>query len=564
MGSEAARSNLAFGRLVIEVLRKSGVEHFVVSPGSRSTPLAVAAAECGAYSVHADERSAAFYALGRSKVTRVPVAFICTSGSALGHALPAVMEAYESGLPLMVLSADRPLELQHCHAGQTLDQVKVYGTYARFFAQLPLPACRVGLARQVRELCCRAVEASMAESCGPVHLNCPFREPFFCDSGEWLVPEEVLSGLSPVQPVRSVGNPIGQLPERTLLLAGARAGRENPAELGALLEFLRAGKVPVLADGCNPLRHLRDMGIPVIAHYDRLARNELRWASLAPEALLLWGEPPISKVLRQRLEAMDLPVHHFGSGKRGLNPFHGRYQWHGNDVAAVLSGLSPKSTAYAQQWAKADADAESGLQTYFAASHSFFEGDVHRSLIDELGVGTLVLYANSLSIRDAEWFVPTGKTDWEPFSQRGANGIDGTVSMARGIVEAAGRPGVLVIGDLALIHDSNGLLQAARTRPGLLIVMINNSGGGIFELLPAAKHVEQFESLYGTPQSVDFRCLAHAHGVQYKRAESRDELVSVLREYEPDGLTLLEVIIDRKASADCHRESLKLLISSRA
>lgn len=559
--SEAARSNLAFGRLMIEVLRKSGVEHFVVSPGSRSTPLAVAAAECGAYSVHADERSAAFYALGRCKVTRAPVAFICTSGSALGHAFPAVMEASESGLPLLILSADRPLELQHCHAGQTLDQIKVYGSYARFFAQLPLPACSAGLARQVRELCRRAVEASMAAACGPVHLNCPFREPFFCDSGEWLVPEEVLSGLSPVKPVQSVGKPIGQLPERTLLLAGARAGREHPAELGALLDFLRAGHVPVLADGCNPLRHLRDNGVPVIAHYDRLARDESRWALLAPEALLLWGEPPISKVLRQRLEAMDLPVHHFGSGRPGLNPFHGRYQWHGNDVGSVLSGLAQKNTAFAQTWAKADAEAESGLQTYFAASHSFFEGDVHRILSEELGSGMPVLYANSLSIRDAEWFVPAGKTDWEPFSQRGANGIDGTVSMARGIVEAAGQPGVLVIGDLALIHDSNGLLQAARTRPGLLIVLINNSGGGIFELLPAAKQVAQFESLYGTPQSVDFRYLAQAHGVRYKRAESHDALVNALREYESNGLTLLEVIIDRKASADCHRQSLKLLNS---
>jgi 2-succinyl-5-enolpyruvyl-6-hydroxy-3-cyclohexene-1-carboxylate synthase len=555
---EAGRANEAFGELVVRVLQRSGVAHFVVSPGSRSTPLAVAASRLASVTVIPDERSATFYALGRVKASGAPVAFICTSGSAAAHAFPAVIEASESGLPLIILSADRPPELQHCHAGQTIDQLKLFGGYARFFAQLPVPQADLRLARQVREILRRAVEAAFGAPAGPVQVNCPFREPFFSNS-PWSLPESLWEGLGPVQRSPRGGRTLAKLPERTVLLAGPRAGREEPEEWAALVAFLQRTGVPVLADGCNPLRHARVDGLTLISHYDRLARCDDLWDGLAPEAALVWGEPPTSKVLRERLHALDLPLYQIGSGKRGMNPFQGRMVDMGVSLADTVNELQVEPGAYGRAWANRDVAMEAALQVCLAENAVFFEGTVHRVLSDAIGPGSPVVFANSLAIRDAEWFVPAGKTGWAPYCQRGANGIDGTLSLARGVVEVSGIPGVLVIGDLAFLHDSNGLLHAARSEVGLLIVLINNNGGGIFELLPAAREVADFEALYATPQTVDFANLARAHGVRYQRAVDESSLKEALNGWTGSGLTLLEVMVDRKASAEQHRACLSQL-----
>jgi 2-succinyl-5-enolpyruvyl-6-hydroxy-3-cyclohexene-1-carboxylate synthase len=558
MCNEASQANPAFGALIIEVLRACGVSHFVVSPGSRSTPLTVAAAESGLITVIPDERSAAFYALGRIKVSRRPVAFICTSGSAPAHALPAVIEAAETALPLIILSADRPPELQHCHAGQTIDQVKLFGEYVRFFAQLPMPQCSDLLARQVREICSRALEAALGFPAGPIHLNCPFREPFFHQGTSWK-PKVSIERIAPIQPVCALRMRLDTLPSKTLLLAGPRAGRENPSEWAAIAKFAQRTQLPVLADGCNPFRHADLPDCNVIAHYDRMVRNPALWNDLVPEAVVQWGEPPTSKILRQQLQGLDLPVYHVGSGKPGMNPLHGQYTWLGDDVHACLGDAQVDATQFGEDWARADALTENALQQFRSNEVSFYEGDVHRILGMELIGSYPVIFANSLTIRGAEWFLPKGESGWEPFSQRGANGIDGTVSLARGIVEAAGQAGVLIVGDLALLHDSNGLLDAMRTQEGLLIIAINNQGGGIFELLPAARQVGAFETLFATPQSVDLEALAKVHGMDYFRAEDADSLRSGLSKWKRTGLTLLEVCIDRKISANLHRSSLNIV-----
>lgn len=554
--AEAGQANSAFGRLIIETLRRSGVAHFVLSPGSRSTPLAVAASATGSLTVIPDERSASFYALGRVKASGVPAAFICTSGSAVAHAFPAVIEAAESGLPLLVLSADRPPELQHCHAGQTIEQLKLFGSYARFFAQLPVPQCDERLARQTREILRRAVSASLGSPGGPVHLNCPFREPFFSRQ-PWALPEGLLEGMAPLSAAPRRGVAVPDLPAKTLLLAGPRPQREDPREWAALLDFLQRTRLPVLADGCNPLRHVTEVGLNIIAQYDRIARSDALWSGLEPEAVLLWGEPPTSKVLRERLQALDLTIYPVGSGRADMNPFHGRLM-PPVDVLA-LSDQGPLGSAFGEGWAAREATMESALEAHFAQEAAFFEGSVHRILAEETPTGTPVVFANSLAIRDAEWFLPAGRTGWEPYSQRGANGIDGTVSLARGIVEARGRPGVLVIGDIALLHDANGLLHAARTGPGLLILMINNGGGGIFELLPAAHEVVEFEALFATPQMVRFADLAKAHDIPHSRVDDAASLRAALRQWPRAGLTLLEVRVDRKVSAAAHRASLSRL-----
>lgn len=557
-GITAGRVNEPFGRLVVEALARLGVGHFVVSPGSRSTPLALAAAEGEErVTVILDERSAGFHALGRIKATRRPVALICTSGSAGAHYYPAVIEAREAGLPLVVVTADRPSELHHCHAGQTVDQAKLFGTYPLFYAHLPLPEADPLLMRQVREICRRAVESALGSPSGPVHINCPFREPFFAgnDAEPYRPDPRLLDGLDAVGRAFSFREPLPRLPERTLILAGPRPWRDSAEEREAVLEFARRSGFPVLADGSNPLRYRSGMGARILIHYDRIVRNEAAWNSLAPEAVLLWGEPPTSKVLRQRLAGLDVRAWQVGGGKPGMNPFHGRMEWLGDDPQ-IFNRLTFESGSYAETWEQRDTVCEERLAAAMSEPHALFEGDIHRVLGNCLAPGTPLVLASSLAIRDAEWFLPARAELLEPYCQRGANGIDGTVSLARGIAAGGGRPVVLVAGDLAFLHDTGGLAGAGSDDPGLLVVLVNNSGGGIFEFLPVAEHSPAFEQLFATPQPVDFKGLVAAHGGRHVAIPGTDALEALVTDWDGRGLVVAEVRVDRKASREWHRRML--------
>jgi 2-succinyl-5-enolpyruvyl-6-hydroxy-3-cyclohexene-1-carboxylate synthase len=568
MGSETGgtpgEANPPFGQLVISTLYRLGVGHFIVSPGSRSTPLtlAVAGLPAGSHSVVLDERSAAFEALGRIKATGQPVAVVCTSGSAGAHYYPAVIEARESSLPLVVLTADRPPELRHCHAGQTIDQLKLFGTYPLFHAELPLPETGTLLLRQVREICRCAVESALGSPSGPVHLNCPFREPF--SPSEGTVPDldtALLDGLSPVRLVQAEPDLVPRLPERTLVLAGPRPGHDAPDELEAVLELGRRCGFPILADGCNPLRYRGDAA-PVVVHYDRIARDDALWEELRPQAVVLWGEPPTSKLLRQRLADLDLPGYLVSAGQRNLNPVHGFIAWAGSSMARFLERCEGVPSAYGQEWLRADERMEATLISVLGRDHEFFEGDVHRFLSGTLPPGAPVFYASSLAIRDAEWFMPKSSSGLRPYCQRGANGIDGTLSLARGMANALGEPAWLVTGDLAFLHDKNGLEGRFVDGAGLFVVLINNSGGGIFEFLPVAGQGEAFETFFATPQGVDIKQLVRAHGGTHAACSDLDGLGEALRSWNGSGLVVAELHVDRKLSKVLHRKHLVLDLTS--
>lgn len=552
----AGQANRPFGELVIQALQRLGVTHFVLSPGSRSTPLALAVAALGesCSTVCLDERSAAFYALGRIKASGQPAAVVCTSGSAGAQYFPAVIEAREASLPLIVLTADRPPELRQCHHGQTIDQQKLYGSYPVFYAELPVPERDSLLLRQVRELCRRAVECALGVPGGPVHLNCPFREPFFSESANGAAFDpSLIDGLRPVMRPGADTGRVAELPERTLILAGPRAFRDPQSELDALLTLAGRRGFPILTDGSNPLRYGQPADAPIVIHHDRIARNEALWQSLAPEAVILWGEPPTSKVLRQRLAALDVPGYQIGSGKPGMNPFHGRIEWGGASATAFLARVGGRRGGYVDAWTREDALIEAALAAALAQPHALFEGDIHRLLGSCLPEGVPVCFASSLAIRDAEWFMPRRESPLVPFSQRGANGIDGTLSLARGIAAGSGRPACLVTGELAFLHDANGLLGSAADKHGLLVILINNQGGGIFEFLPVAGASTDFERLFATPQQVDFKQLVEAHGGRHQSIDSLDELQWAIEVWNGSGLTVAEIAVDRKASRELHR-----------
>jgi len=566
MHERAARANLTSGQVIVHALVRLGVGRFYLSPGSRSTPLALAIGELPKenWRVCLDERSAGFQALGWSKASGGPAALVCTSGSAGSHYFPAVIEASESGVPLLVLTADRPPELRHCHAGQTIDQTHLFHRYSRHFLEMPLPEPGEVLFRQVREMCRVAVTRACGPLPGPVQVNCPFREPFFSEreaDSALCFPENLLAGLRPVTPsVETVpGDPL-PLPERTVILAGPRPGCDSAEDLEALLAFSKRLRLPVLTDGAHPLRHIPEAGETIIVHYDRLVRDAGIWEELAPEAVILWGEPPTSKVLRQRLAAADVTGYHTGFGHPPMNPFKGRILHLGSDLRAALARFGGRpNQAYLTGWAGRDRYFEGRLREELAKPHDLFEADVHRALPEFLPEGTPVVFASSLAIRDAEWFLPRSDRGLRVYSQRGANGIDGTLSMARGIVAASGRPGVLVCGDLSFIHDSNGLLSCAQDACGLLVLVINNGGGGIFDMLPVAGHAASFEDLFLTPQAVDLKVLAAAHGVTSFRVTSGGELREALQELPSRGLKVVEIMVDRKASRALHDRFLKTL-----
>jgi 2-succinyl-5-enolpyruvyl-6-hydroxy-3-cyclohexene-1-carboxylate synthase len=261
-------------------------------------------------------------------------------------------------------------------------------------------------------------------------------------------------------------------------------------------------------------------------------------------------------VLRQRLASLDVPGLLVGHGKPGINPFHGRVRWAGNSAAGFADAVRGGPGRYAQAWIDRELEAEGRLAAALAAPHPLFEGDLHRALAASLPPGAPLVFASSMAVRDADWFMPRRFEPLLPFSQRGANGIDGTVSLARGIAAGCGRGAVLVTGELAFLHDGNGLLGCADDQHGLFVLVINNGGGGIFDFLPVAGREAAFERFFATPQQADLRKRAEAHGASYLRIDDVSWLAEALAEWNGEGITVAEARVDRAASVAAHRRLL--------
>ena len=393
-------------------------------------------------------------------------------------------------------------------------------------------------------------------------MNCPFREPFLCAKGSEPF-EPGASLLDHLQPVRRTHASPGQLPdlpERTLILAGPRPWLDEASEWESLLDLSWNRSFPILVDAANPLRYHSGECPHLIIHYDRIVRDDAAWEELKPDAVVMWGEPPTSKVLRQRLADLDIRGYIVGEGKRGINPIHGRIEWAGKNVAAFVERTRGHKGHYGEPWAQQDREMEERLIKAMETPHGLFEGDIHRKLGEILPEDAPLVLASSMAVRDAEWFMPRRTAAIHPFSQRGANGIDGMLSLSRGIAAGMQQPAWLVTGDIAFLHDSNGMLGAAADRHGLMVILINNNGGGIFEFLPVAAEQAVFEPLFATPQSVDIGKLVAAHGGVHSLCTGLDALEAEVRDWNGKGLRVLEIPVDRKASRNLHREFLTLSV----
>jgi 2-succinyl-5-enolpyruvyl-6-hydroxy-3-cyclohexene-1-carboxylate synthase len=536
-------------RAFCDELARCGVRHACTSPGSRSTPIVLSLyrterIRCWS---HVDERCSGFFALGAAKASGRPVAVTCTSGTAAANLAPAVIESREARVPLIVLTADRPPELREVGAGQTIDQIKLYGTAAKWFFEVGVDRATPETLRWIRQLACRAYWTALEDRPGPVHLNFPLREPLVLEEP---LPDDTTARadghtyviVEPPDRQRAPGGGRGPHPSgRMLIVAGA--GTPEPDELASYAA--RIG-IPVLADPLSGARR----GAAAVAHYDLLLRNPEFADAHRPQFVFRLGDLPTSKPLRTWLASLTDVV------QIGVDP-HGVWQ----DPAAVL-GMRLRSRlpqperlevepGWLERWRIADTAAAEAIEASLA--ETLTEPLVARRVVEWLPTHTTLFVASSMPVRDVEEFAAVRDDPPRVLANRGANGIDGTVSSAFGVA-ATGSPSVLLIGDVALAHDIGGLLAARRLGLPLTIVLLNNDGGGIFHFLPVAGESDAFEEHVATPHGLDFAKAAELYGLHHHYAHSADELRHALAQsIETRSATIIEVRTNRTQNLALHR-----------
>ena len=575
-----SRSNLhlAWARLFLRSAAAAGVTDVVLSPGSRSTPLTIAAATTPEIRAHVivDERQAAFFALGQARVTGRPSLLLCTSGTAGAHWLPALIEASQSFLPLLAVTADRPWELQGCAAPQTIDQLKLFGDHVRHFADLGLPDPSPGALGAVPRIAAQAVARALGPVPGPVHINARFRKP--------LEPVDV-AGPEAFQPL--VDALLARGPTRVLaprVRADEAAIREiaalaastsrgllvcGPAPLAsadgreAILDLARATGFPLLAEGPSQLRFGGDRdGVVAISAFDALLRVPALRARLAPELVIELGAPPTSAGYAQLLaERPALP--RFVVAPYGWNDPHGSAAAlvvadpieAAPRIAARVRDLKGPSRPARSAWAGALAEADQRaleLAARALAGEALSEGSIARAVVASCPEGAILAIGNSTPVRDLDAYCPASARSLRVLHQRGASGIDGLLSGAAGARSVSSAPVALLLGDLSLLHDLTGLGLLRRVAAPFVAVVVQNGGGRIFDHLPIAAswEAEPFERYFATPEPVRFDHAAAAFGVAYARAATRAELSAALTAaWSADVPTLIEAVAPPREGA---------------
>ncbi|WP_006786517.1 2-succinyl-5-enolpyruvyl-6-hydroxy-3-cyclohexene-1-carboxylic-acid synthase [Thiorhodospira sibirica] len=562
-----ATLNLHWCEALFAGLAQGGLSDCVISPGSRSTPLVLAADRHPWIRTHVclDERVAGFMALGLALRSQRPVALVATSGSAPAHWYPAVMEAHHVGASLILLSADRPPELHGFGANQTTDQQRLFGTHLRAFYDPGAPRDDDHALRYLHALAQQACLQSRWPHPGPVQINLPVREP--------LVPEQWPAALCTALAPRSQLPPLAKItPDPHAVAALATQMRQGPGLIlcgpgqypagfaEALMALQQTVNAPVLADPLSGLRfgtHLDDPA-RVCVHYDAW----LRCATALPEPpawVLQFGRMPVSQALANYLKHEALPLRYL------VNPYaHWPDPLHRSHLPLLACPLALCQALLAQSWPAPSPNAlyprclalESQTQTYathlLQHSEALFEGHLIRALLEVLPAETLLFSSNSLPIRQLDTWSGSRRAPLHVFANRGLSGIDGNLATLLGLAQAHDTgPVVGLLGDLALVHDLGALVKAQGQ--SLLLIVINNGGGGIFGYLPQA-HLESFSQYWHTPHPLDLRALAGLFGAQYFQLTERAQLsITLDAALTAPGLRILEVVVDATYSQTTHR-----------
>ncbi len=576
----AANANFAVAGTLMEELVRSGVSQLCLCPGSRSAPLALAAGRCEGLRVwtHLDERSAGFFALGLARAGVGPVALVCTSGTAAANFLPAVVEASLARLPLLVLTADRPAELRGWGAPQTIDQVGLYGSHVRWFAEAPCPEPGAAALAHARALACRAAATAAGPPAGPVHLNLPFREPLAPTADgvgagahgaalhgragqAWL--RRSTGRRQPAPETLSAAFEAVAAAHRGVVLCGPS---DDPDLPGALAELGRAAGFPVLAEPLGQLRSGPHVGRgPLLGCGDALLRDPDFAAAQAPDLILRFGPPPTSKACQRYVDLhADAPLWLVSGSEEWADPSHRAARVVHADPVALCEALTrrlseaaegrPRS-AWLDAWFAADARARHAIANCIEKQERLLEPQLVRELAAALPEGATLFASNSMPVREVDAFLPLSSRRLRVLANRGANGIDGIPSTALGVAAAGAGPVVLLTGDLALLHDLGGLLSARRLGLDLVVVAIQNDGGGIFEQLPVADAVprSEFEALFALSHGSDLCAAVAGLGFETRRVADAAELRAALARALGGGAWLIEVPVDRAESRAHHR-----------
>ncbi|ETJ12113.1 2-succinyl-5-enolpyruvyl-6-hydroxy-3-cyclohexene-1-carboxylic-acid synthase [Veillonella nakazawae] len=552
---------------LVDEFYQLGVRHAVFSPGSRSTTMAMLFKEHEGFETYMniDERSASFMALGIAKAHKEPTVLVCTSGSAVAHYLPAILEAQYTGVPLIVLSADRPHTLLHVGAPQTVDQHKIFGTAVNYFEELAVPQ-ESHYYTYPRQVARKAYMKAMDTKKGPVHINVPLFEP--------LVPElsrnHFEAGRSSFKVVKpnysdifacGEGNNLLERYERILILAGPQIDVDEADMIRSFGEALQA---PILAD---PLSNVRGCGTSkvVISTYDALLAGKALWHELKPDCVIQFGQIVVSKRVQQMIASWtDVEYIEVNSTMDSMNPT-GKTTMHVQasiDVFTHVYGKNNNSDTYLNIWRRLDQAGKKQLSSTIDEPHCF-EGRTIRELQKQIPEDGQIFVANSMTIRDFDYFWFSGESKAVLYGNRGVNGIDGTISTALGLA-ANGRPTYLVTGDLSLFHDLNGLAVAKTHNLNLTIILHNNDGGGIFEYLPQ-KGTKHFDYLFSTSQGLDYSGAAKLYGCDYTKISSPDELSSVLANVSQEtGVHIIEIPTNREYSRELHKKYTKVSVDMEA
>lgn len=623
---------------LVDEFYQLGVRHAVFSPGSRSTTMAMLFTEYEGFETYMniDERSASFMALGIAKAHKEPTVLVCTSGSAVAHYLPAILEAQYSGVPLIVLSADRPYTLLYTGAPQTVDQQKIFGTAVNYYEELAVPQDEHYYIYP-RQVARKAYMKAMDTKKGPVHINIPLFEPLvpelerkhfeagrspykvfkpnYGDVFSYQNRSNNTSNVSNVSNVSDVSytknttdnsanntnnfnnannannsnnsNLLLAQYKRVLILAGPQIDVDEVESIRSFAENLQA---PILADPLSNVRRCHKTGAiddnhevasnrnndtdmtqkkhfsdVVISTYDAFLADKDLWPVLKPDCVIQFGQIVVSKRVQQMVASWDnVEYIEVNPTMDSMNPTvkTTMHMQASIDMFTHLFAVKNEFNAYLNRWQRLEVAGKAQLSTAIEEPSSF-EGRTIRELQQHIPDNSQVLVANSMTIRDFDYFWFSGESDAVLYGNRGVNGIDGTVSTALGLATNH-QPTYLVTGDLSLFHDLNGLAVAKTHNLDLTIILHNNDGGGIFEYLPQ-KGTKYFDYLFSTSQGLDYSGAAKLYGCGYTKISSPDELSTVLAKVSKEsGVHIIEIPTDREYSRQLHRKYTKVSVDMEA
>ena len=568
--------NVAWADRFVAALHAAGVREAVLCPGSRSAPLAIAFDRSPvATHVALDERAAGFFALGWAKASRRPVALVCTSGTAAANFFPAVVEASASRVPLIVATADRPPELRDTGSPQTIDQIKLFGDFARWFVEVGTPEDSRAMLDYAASLGTRAAAEAWGAPAGPVHLNFAFREP--------LLPEPDLVPPVPAAMTESHVAPEPLPPPRRAIERLAKTARSlrrgllvcgpddnGPGFARAIARLSQVTGFPVLADPVSQIRYGHDSSAAILGAYDAFLRAPSVAERCGPELVIQFGAAPTSKAYHTFLARHPSAAHVLvdpgaawrSPARRAREVLVADPELAAAALADALEGSADPLPSWREELMGLEREARAILAKHVTGARSIEEGALFPALLDAIPEGGALYVGNSMPIRDLDLFAPEFPRPIRVLANRGVNGIDGVVSSALGASAASDAPLLLVTGDLSFHHDLNALHLARGERVAATIVVVNNDGGGIFSFLPASRH-PAFERYFGTPHGLGFADVASMYGVGYSRPETWEELTrSVAASLRSRATEVIEVRTSRDENRAWHQAIWDDLIQS--